>query len=88
MSTPCYCGECCFLLYEGIDGNGYCQLQDNVGRNCSDQCDLVHAAMRTDCLLKGLHYYQKWRRGADTKQPQPYVIGKILDAAIYQLRQK
>ncbi|MCM1224879.1 MAG: hypothetical protein NC548_61565 [Lachnospiraceae bacterium] len=87
MSTPCFCGECNFLLYEDMDGNGYCQLQDCVGRNCSDQCDLDHTAMRTDCLLKGLHYLQKWRRGADTKQPMGYVVGKMIDSVIYKLRQ-
>lgn len=88
MSIPCHCGECCFLDYEGIDGNGYCALQKHVGRNCSDRCDLDHTVIPKDCLLKGLRYYQKWRRGANIKPPAGYVIGKLIDSAIFQLRQK
>ena len=84
-----YCGECCFLLNEDINGNGGCALQDYVGRNCSELCDLDHAAMRKDCLLRGLHYLQKWRRSNSdkAKMPPPYVVGKLIDAAIYKLRQ-
>ena len=87
LSIPC-CGEQCpFFLYEGFFGNGYCQLQDMALKECSDQCDLDHTAMRTDCLLKGLHYLQNWRRGANVKMPQPYVVGKMIDSVIYKFRQ-
>lgn len=87
MSTPCYCGSCCFLLNESVDGFGGCLLKDYESVRCSDQCDLDHTTMRTDCLLKGLHYLQKWRRGANTKQPMGYVVGKMIDSVIYKLRQ-
>lgn len=36
--------------------------------------------------IKELEYYQKWRRGADIKQPDPKKIGEVLDIAINILK--
>ena len=36
--------------------------------------------------LKHLEYYQKWRKGADIKQPDPKKIGESLDIAINILK--
>lgn len=80
-----YCGECCFLNYEDIDGYGICNVNRRECR-CSDRCRLDHTTMRPKEIAKGLHYIQKWRRGAKVPMPSPYVIGKVNDAAIYQLR--
>ncbi len=33
-----------------------------------------------------LHYYQKWRRGADIEMPEPKEIGLVLDNVIRLLR--
>lgn len=80
------CGSCSFFMNEDINGFGGCVLKEYELMVCSDKCDLDHTAMRKDCLIKGLHYLQKWRRGAKIKQPQPYVIGKLIDSAIFKLR--
>lgn len=87
MSKPC-CGSCSFFLNEDMNGYGGCAMKDYECMQCSDQCDLDHTAMRKDCLLKGLHYLQKWRRSNSDKivMPQPYVIGKLIDSAIFKLR--
>lgn len=83
-----YCGECCFFVDEDINGNGGCSLQDYVPMTCDRRCDLGHTVMRKDCLLRGLHYLQKWRRdnSGKMKMPPPYVVGKLIDAAIHKLR--
>lgn len=44
--------------------------------------------MKPKQIAKALHYIQKWRRGADIPMPSPYVVGKVNDAAIYQLRKQ
>lgn len=81
-----YCGEnCCFRDPECSDGFGYCNLVEH-STYCGDQCMLDHTKMKPKQIAKGLHYFQKWRRGAKTAMPSPYVIGRVLDAAIYQLR--
>lgn len=32
--------------------------------------------------IKELDNYQKWRKGADTKQPNPKIISEAIDIAI------
>jgi len=32
-------------------------------------------------LSKKLRYYNKWRRGADTPQPDPKELGQLIDVA-------
>ena len=81
-----YCGECCFMVSEDANGYGGCSLKDYECVRCSDRCDLDHTAMRKDCVLRGLKYLQKWRRGKDCKMPLPYVVGKLIDASVYKLR--
>lgn len=80
-----YCGECAFFTAECCDGYGYCAITE---RGCArnNQCDLDHTKMKPKQIAKGLHYIQKWRRGAKTTMPSPYVYGRVLDASIYQLR--
>lgn len=81
-----YCGEsCCFRDPECSDGFGYCNLVEH-STYCGDQCMLDHTKMKPRQIAKALHYIQKWRRGAKIAMPKPYVIGRVLDAAIYQLR--
>lgn len=86
MSTPCYCGECNFMGAECSDGFGYCEICGH-SNHCGDRCVLDHTKISREGLLKGLHYLQKWRRGANTKQPMGYVVGKMIDSVIYKLRQ-
>lgn len=81
------CGECCFFEHEDTDGCGFCPLIKQ-GRWCDDVCELDHTKMKPKQIAKGLHYIQKWRRGAKTAMPSPYVIGRVLDATIYQLRKQ
>lgn len=78
------CGECVFFQNEDINGIGYCILRCDSMR-CGDQCVLDHTKMKPEAIAKALHYIQKWRRGAEMPMPKPYVIGRVLDAAIYQL---
>lgn len=83
-----YCGEnCCFRGPECMDGFGYCEI---IGHStlCSDQCWIDHTRIKPRETIKALHYFQKWRRGAKIAMPHPYVIGKVIDAAISQLRDK
>ncbi|MCZ2855511.1 MAG: hypothetical protein O2U62_00290 [Candidatus Bathyarchaeota archaeon] len=85
-NTP-YCGECCFLQDEDINGIGYCKLRCDSMR-CGDQCELDHNRIGHDAVIYGLHYLQKWRRSNSDKlkMPPPYVVGKLIDAAIRKLR--
>nr|DAN28975.1 MAG TPA: hypothetical protein [Caudoviricetes sp.] len=82
---PCCGNGCCFRDPECSDGFGYCEL---VGHStyCGDQCELDHTKLKPSEIAKALHYIQKWRRGANITMPSPYVIGRVLDASIYQLR--
>lgn len=82
-----YCGECCFRGPECSDGFGYCEV---IGHStlCSDECWIDHTKLKPSEIVKTLHYTQKWRRGANIAMPSPYVIGRVLDAAIYQLRKQ
>lgn len=81
-----YCGEgCCFRDPECVDGFGYCNLAEH-STYCGDRCELERTEMSPRQTAKALHYIQKWRRGAKTAMPHPYVIGCVLDAAIYRLR--
>lgn len=82
-----YCGECCFLQNEDVNGIGYCKLRCDTMR-CGDQCELDHTKIKPRQIAKALHYIQKWRRGAKIAMPSPYVIGIVTDAAIYQLRKQ
>lgn len=81
-----YCGEdCCFRDPECSDGFGYCNIVEH-STYCGDQCMIVHTKLKPRQIAKALHYIQKWRRGAKTAIPHPYVYGVVTDAAIYQLR--
>ena len=42
--------------------------------------------MKVKEIIDQLHYLQKWRRGANLKQPDPTEIGKAIDGAIRELR--
>lgn len=42
--------------------------------------------MKVKEIIDQLHYFQKWRRGANLKQPDPTEIGKAIDGAIRELR--
>ncbi len=71
---------------EDAEGWAWCTLvQHSV--LCSDKCELDHTKMSRGTTLKGLHELQKWRRNNGKKEmPHPYVIGKLIDSAIYRLR--
>lgn len=79
------CGECCFFEHECSDGFGYCELVEH-STCCGDQCELDHTKIKPAQIAKALHYIQGWRRGAMVPMPHPYVVGRVIDAAIYQLR--
>lgn len=81
------CGECSFYESEGANGCGFCAIREQ-GQWCDDVCELRHTKMKPKQIAKALHYIQKWRRGADIPMPKPYVVGKVYDAAIYQLRKQ
>lgn len=83
-----YCGEdCCFRDPECSDGFGYCNIVEH-NTYCGDQCMIDHTKLKPRQIAKALHCIQKWRRGAKTTMPKPYVIGKVNDAAVYQLRKQ
>lgn len=42
--------------------------------------------MKVKEIIKYLHNYQKWRRGADIPMPDPREIGRAIDGAIRELR--
>lgn len=42
--------------------------------------------MEVKGIIKYLHYYQKWRRGADIPMPNPKELGIAIDGAIRELR--
>lgn len=79
------CGECVFFHDEDIKGVGYCKQRCDSMR-CGDQCELDHTKIEPAQIVKALRYIQGWRRGAMVPMPHPYVVGRVLDAAIYQLR--
>ena len=82
-----YCGLCAFFTAECCDGYGYCAITE---RGCAynNQCDLDYNRIGHDAVIYGLHYLQKWRRSNTDKlkMPPPYVMGKLIDAAIRKLR--
>lgn len=82
-----YCGLCAFFTAECCDGFGYCAITER-GCACNNQCDLDHTKMTPSETVNGLHYLQKWRRSNSDKlkMPPPYVMGKLIDAAIRKLR--
>lgn len=82
-----YCGECCFFKDEDVYGIGYCKLR-RIPMQCGDQCELNHFEIDSDEAAYGLHYLQKWRRGAKIAMPHPFVVGKLIDAAIRNFRKK
>lgn len=83
-----YCEEdCCFRDPECSDGFGYCNIVEH-STYCGDQCMIDHTKLKPRQIAKALHCIQKWRRGAKTTMPKPYVIGKVNDAAVYQLRKQ
>lgn len=42
--------------------------------------------MKVKEIIRVLHAYQKWRRGANIPQPDPKEIGRAIDGAIRELR--
>lgn len=42
--------------------------------------------MKVKEIIKYLHSYQKWRRGADMPCPNPKELGIAIDGAIRELR--
>lgn len=42
--------------------------------------------MKVKEIIKYLHNYQKWRRGADLPMPTPKELGIAIDGAIRELR--
>ena len=42
--------------------------------------------MKLEEIIKHLHNYQKWRRGADLPMPNPKELGIAIDGAIRELR--
>ena len=42
--------------------------------------------MKVKEIIKYLHNYQKWRRGADLPMPNPKELGIAIDGAIRELR--
>lgn len=42
--------------------------------------------MKIKEIIRVLHAYQKWRRGADIPMPDPREIGRAIDGAIRELR--
>lgn len=82
-----HCGECCFLENQDIYGIGYCKLVADTMR-CDGQCEVDHYRIGQESAIYGLHYLQKWRRSNSDKLkiPPPYVVGKLIDAAIRKLR--
>lgn len=42
--------------------------------------------MKVKDIIRVLHYYQKWRRGANIPQPDPKEIGRAIDGAVRELR--
>lgn len=42
--------------------------------------------MKIKEIIRVLHAYQKWRRGADIPMPDPKEIGRAIDGAIRELR--
>lgn len=42
--------------------------------------------MKVKEIIRILHAYQKWRRGANIPQPDPKEIGRAIDGAIRELR--
>lgn len=42
--------------------------------------------MKVKEIIKYLHTYQKWRRGADLPMPNPKELGIAIDGAIRELR--
>lgn len=85
MTKPCKCGECSFFKHEDVNGRGYCIISRNQYR-CDDLCEFKEGYISKVETLRGLHYYQKWRRGGNGKQPHPYVVGQMIDSAIRSLR--
>lgn len=42
--------------------------------------------MKVKEIIRVLHAFQKWRRGADMQMPDPKEIGRAIDGAIRELR--
>ena len=42
--------------------------------------------MKVKEIIRVLHAFQKWRRGADIPMPAPKEIGRAIDGAIRELR--
>ena len=42
--------------------------------------------MKVKEIIRVLHAFQKWRRGADIPMPDPREIGRAIDGAIRELR--
>lgn len=42
--------------------------------------------MKIKEIIRVMHAFQKWRRGADMQMPEPKEIGRAIDGAIRELR--
>lgn len=80
-----HCEECSFLKHKEINGDGFCKVFND---KCywGGFCMLDHTRMSVKETLRVLHEYQKWRRGAWIKMPNPYVVSQAIDSAIRLLR--
>lgn len=87
MIRPCKCGECSFFKYEDVDGYGHCSIVKMQYR-CDDLCNFHEEQIQNIETGRILHYFQKWRRGSNSEQPHPFVIGKAIDGAIRELRKR
>ena len=42
--------------------------------------------MKIKEIIRILHSYQKWRRGANIQQPDPKEVGRAIDGAVRELQ--
>lgn len=84
---PHYCGECPHFIYEDVNGGGYCEITENYTK-CSFPCVFVSKIPKPSECEKILHYYQRYRRGANIKMQAPFLIGLVIDEAIKMFRQQ
>lgn len=86
-NVPHYCGECPHFLYEDANGDGYCDITENT-TNCSSLCIFISKIPTPHECEKILHYYQRYRRGANIKMQAPFLIGLVIDEAIKMFREQ
>lgn len=79
------CGECAYFESEDVYGWGFCYIRQHSCL-CDDKCELDISALKPCEVSRGLHAYQKWRRGKGNKAPLPYVVGVLIDASMRMVR--